>query len=152
MIETNFVQRATDTPGADRQRGYIAHNGRRLLYASDQSIGASITVQFKESRVEPFALRGNPDKVPTSKLEDDVAKLDSGGHVPLAEMNPRVAVVDATTGQLPVAIVPSGAQPPAGSFFLTTDERNKLIGIADGAEVNKHADWDNNDPRTRRRS
>ena len=146
VIETNFVQRATDTPGADRQRGYIAHNGRRLLYASDQSIGASITVQFKESRVEPFALRGNPDKVPTSKLEDDVAKLDSGGHVPLAEMNPRVAVVDATTGQLPVAIVPSGAQPPAGSFFLTTDERNKLIGIADGAEVNKHSDWDNNDP------
>ena len=125
VIETNFDQRQTDTPGADAQRGYIAHNGRRILYASDQSVGAAIRVQFKESRVEPWALRDNTERLPHDKLPEDVVVLEQG------KISNNLIDFPPSTG----------SQPPAGTGYYPDADRQKLVGIERGAEVNVKSDW-----------
>ncbi len=123
VIETAFDERDTQTPGADAQRGYIAHNGRTILYASDQSIGAAIRVRFKASRVETYALVGTTTRMPHSRLPEDVVVLEQG------HINPNL-----------IQFPPSSA-PPAGEGYYPDADRQKLVGIERGAEVNVKSDW-----------
>ena len=125
VIETAFDERATDTPGADAQRGYIAHNGRTILYASDQSVGAAIRVQFKESRVEPYALRNTTVRMPHRRLPEDVVVLEQG------RINPNLIDFPPSTG----------SEPPAGTGYYPDADRTKVASIETGAEVNVPSDW-----------
>ena len=110
VIETAFDERDTLTPGADAQTGYLGHNGRTLLYASDQSIGAAIRVRFRETKFAGWAYRDSTEPIPTDRLEPDVARYNSDGKLPASAFRPT------TTGSVPPA------DPTDGEHFILTED------------------------------
>ena len=135
-----FDERATLTPGVDAIEGYLAHNGRTLLFSNDQ-LERSLRVRFRESAVEPWALRNPGEKIPDSALESDVVTTGNDGTIPdglLATNIPRLV-----GGKLPVSDLPriGAGNLPLGSVPFTTADNTKLISIEHGAEVNVQSDW-----------
>ncbi len=136
VIDTAFDERDTDTPGADAQTGYLAHNGRTLLYGSDQSIGATLRVQFKESRIEPYALRNSGVKIPDSELSENVVIKGSDGRIPDGDLPTDLARLD-STDKLPVSDVPqlNDDVTPDDAGWYPNRDRDKV------ATLNPTATW-----------